>query len=466
MSPFPLLRDPMKLVYYALITILLWSYWRALKRSRDKRTPFTPIMGWLVGLGYFVVAPLTILVLHGGYQIPDYYEANVRYASVDLSDARYLIPMIVIWLSLIFAFQSVSLLRPRKESAWSASDLPVQDRKLRRALFLTLGLSILDSVFTVWRSGGLESFLISHWYLRQQESFAKFGDLFVVYAQLSLANQILFIAAAVLFTARQLQLRTSAWRMFSLIGLGLLVQMAMTGNRIFIAFYGLSFLTACWAYQRKKLIAAVLLVSPLILLFFSAWGTFRHDLTSIAADVPGYVEKDMDSRLMTTLMDTTEGANVMQLIHIVNDFGDKFQFFYGSTYAKGITFLVPRVLYPNKPENYPVQIAKLYEPGEVTSFGTTQLGELYANFGVFVVLLLPSFTIMILFLSAKLTPKIESHALLLAVLFLLMISFARASFEDNFITFVFTVVLMWGLRLQRGLYHTVHLAPLRQLAQT
>jgi len=177
------------------------------------------------------------------------------------------------------------------------------------------------------------------------------------------------------------------------------------------------------------------------------------------------VDREIDSQVTTTLMDTTEGASVMQLLHIVNDFGDKFDFFYGSTYIKAITFLVPRALYPNKPENYPVQIAKLYEPGEVTSLGTTQLGELYANFGAFVFLLLPSITIIILFLSAKLTPNMESHALLSAVLFLLMISFARASFEDNFITFVFAVVLMWGLRLQRGLYRTVHIAPLCQLAQ-
>jgi hypothetical protein len=454
----------MRLLYFPLLAVLLWSYWRALKRARDQRTPFTPIMGWLVGLGYFVVAPLTILVLHGGYEIPDFYEANARYASVNLSDVRYLIPMLVIWLSLLLAFQSVALLRPQKESSWSAGDLPLDDRKLRRAIFITLGFSVLDSVFAVWRSGGLESFLLSHWYLRQEESVSRFGDLFVLYAQMSLANQIVFTAAVALFTARQLQLRKSEWRFFTLIGFALVLQMAMSGNRIFIALYGFSFLTACWSYQRKRLIGAVLVLSPLVLLFFGAWASFRHDLSSIVEDLPGYVERDIDSRVMTTLMDTTEGTNVMQLIHIVNDFGNKFDFFYGSTYSKALTFLVPRALYPNKPENYPAQIAKLYEPGEVTSFGTTQLGELYANFGVFVVLLLPSFTIMILFLSAKLTPKMESHALLLAVLFLLMVSFARASFEDNFITFVFTLVLMWGLRLQRGLYRTSQLTPLHQLA--
>jgi hypothetical protein len=446
----------MRLVYYPLIVVLLWSYWRALKRARDPRTPFTPIMGWLVGLGYFVVAPLTILVLRGGYQIPDFYQANARYASVSLSDVRYLIPMLVIWLSLLLAFQSVLLLRPQKKSSWSAAELPLNDRRLRRAVFFTLTLSILDCLFTVWRAGGLESFLISHWYLRQEESVARFGDLFVLYAQLSLANQVVFTAVAALFTARQLQLRKSEWRILALIGFGLVLQMVISGNRIFIALYGLSFLTACWTYQRKRLVGAILLLSPLALLFFSAWASLRSDLSSIAEKLPGYVERDIQSRAMTTLMDTTEGASVMQLIHMVNDFGDKFNYLYGSTYSKAITFIVPRVLYPDKPQNYPVQIAKLYEPGEVTSLNTTQLGELYANFGVFTVLLLPFVTIMILLLSTALTEKIEDHALLLTALFLLLIWFARSSFEDNFIMFIFTAALIWGLRLQQGLYSARH----------
>src|SRR6266550_5804251 len=254
----------MRFLYFPLLGFLLWSYWRALNRARDERTPFTPLMGWLVGLGYFVVAPLTLLVLHGGYQIPDFYQANGRYASVNLSDIRYLVPMLVVWLSLFFSFQSVVLLRPRQMSVWRAWDLSLNEEKLKKAIALTLGLSILDSVFAVWRSGGMESFLISHWYLRQEESFARFGELFVLYAQLSLANQILFIAAAALFTARNLQLRKSEWRFAIIIGLGLILQMIMSGNRIFIALYGLCFLTACWSYQRRKLIGTVLLISPLV----------------------------------------------------------------------------------------------------------------------------------------------------------------------------------------------------------
>lgn len=455
----------MRFLYFPLLAVLLWSYWRAIKCARDERTPFTPLMGWLVGLGYFVLAPLAILVVHGGYRIPDVYEANARYASVDLSDARYIIPMFVVGLALFLAFQVVVLIRPEKRPDWTTSDLPLNERKLRRIIVVTLGLSFVDWVFTIWLAGGIEPFLVSHWYLRQVEYFAKYGDAFVLYAQLALGNRIVFTAVAALFTARQLHLRKSEWKFFVLIALGLILEMVISGNRIFIALYGLSFLTACWIYGRKKLISASLLLLPVALLFFSAWAFFRHNLSSVAEDLPDYVERDLGNRVMPTLMDTTEGQSVMQLLHIIDDFGTKFDYFYGSTYLKTVTFIFPRALYPNKPENYPGQIAKLYEPGEVTSLTTTQLGELYANFGVFTVLLLPFFTCMILLLSSYLVGKIENHALLLTVLFLIMIWFARSSLEDNFITFVFSAVLVWGLRLQRGLYHASRPLPVYHLAE-
>ena len=53
-------------------------------------------------------------------------------------------------------------------------------------------------------------------------------------------------------------------------------------------------------------------------------------------------------------MDATEGASVMQLLHMVNDFGEKFNYLYGLSYTKAVTFIVPRSLYPSKPQNFPV----------------------------------------------------------------------------------------------------------------
>lgn len=441
----------MRIIYFFFLGTLLWSYWKALTRLAGERVSLTPILGWMAGLGYFLVVPLALLVLNNGYTIPSFYSSHSSYASVDLARGTYFLPMLVIWLALLISFQAILLLTPRPTPEEARRELLINEQKLKRVLLITFGLAMVDHVATIWMAGGLESFLVAHWYLRQEETLARFGDAYVLYMRMSLANSIVFTAAAALYTARELQRRKIEWRFSSFIVLALLLQLMMSGNRIFIALYGLSFLMSCWIYRRKKPILVLLVLSPAILSLFSAWAYFRHNLTSITEDIPTYMEADLGNRPMTTLMDTTEGASVMQLLHMINDFGGKFDYFYGLSYSKAVTFVLPRRLYPSKPQNFPVLIARLYEPGEDTSLGTTQLGELYANFGVLSVLVLPFVTVLILLLSDKLAQRIERRALLSAVLFLLLIWFARSSFEDNFITFLFAWILIWGLRMEQSL---------------
>jgi oligosaccharide repeat unit polymerase len=412
-------------------------------------------MGWMAGLGYFFLAPLTLLVLNGGYAVPAFYQANDSYSSVNLSDSTYFLPMMVIWLAAFFTFGAVIVLTPRYQNDRDDPPPPLNEGKLKQVMLLTWGIALLDYGITIWLSGGLAAFLVTHWYLRQTEFFTRFGEQYVLYAQLTQANFVVFTAAAALYTARTLERRKFNWRFGALIAFALVVQMVMSGNRIFIALYGLSFLVSCWVYRRKRVIFALVALSPVVFLFFSVWASVRANLSALSEKLPAYVEQDLSSRVMTTLMDTTEGTSVMQLLHMVNDFGTKFDYLYGLSYTKAVTFILPRSVYPSKPQNFPVLMAQFYEPGEETSLGGTQLAELYANCGVLSVALLPAITVVILLFSEKLTRKIDKHMLLSAVLFLLFIWYARSSFEDNFITFMCAQFLIWSLKLERRLVATV-----------
>jgi len=404
----------------------------------------------MLGLGYFVLAPLTLLTLNGGFTQPAVYNANDRYNSVSFSNATYLLPLLVIWLAMLFAFVSVIVLTPPYHGSKDDPPLlPLSEKGLKRAILVTWAIALLDYGITIWLSGGLTAFLVTHWYLRQSEFLRSFGQQYVLYTQLTLANFVVFTCVAALYTACLLGRRRFSWRFCGLIALAMLLQMVMTGNRIFVALYGLSVLVSCWVYGRKKIILACLALSPVIFLVFSAWGSLRGDLGAFSERLPAYVEQDLGNRAMTTAMDTTEGASVMQLLHMVNDFGGKFDYLYGLSYTKAVTFMVPRSLYPSKPQNFPVLMAQLYEPGEETSLGGTQLAELYANFGVFSVLILPAITVLILLLSEKVIRNIERHVLLSAVLFVLCVWYARSSFEDNFVTFLMAQLLIWVLRLER-----------------
>jgi oligosaccharide repeat unit polymerase len=439
-----------------MVISLHWSYWKALSRLRWKRLALTPALGWMAGLGYFLLAPLTLLVLNGGFIQPAFYGSNDRYSSVNLSDSKYLLPMLVIWLAALFTFQVVIALTPEYRSDKDDShSLRFNEKRLKRAILVTWAIALLDYGITIWLSGGLTAFLVTHWYLRQTEFLTTFGGQYVLYTQLMQANFVVFTGVAALYTAWLLERRRFSWRFCGLIAFAMLLQMVMTGNRIFVALYGLSVLVSCWIYGRKKIILACLALSPVILLVFSAWASLRGDLGAFSEKLPAYVEQDLGDRATTTLIDATEGASVMQLLHMVNDFGEKFNYFYGLSYTKAVTFIVPRSLYPGKPQNFPVMMAQLYEPGQQTSLGGTQLAELYANFGVLSVLLLPAITVLILLLSERLTRNIEKHVLLSAVLFVLFIWYARSSFEDNFVTFVCAQFLMWSLKLGRGVCPTL-----------
>ena len=66
------------MIYFFLVGTLLWSYWKALLRLRAESCPLTPILGWMAGLGYFLLLPLTLLVLNGGYTIPSRCETSAR----------------------------------------------------------------------------------------------------------------------------------------------------------------------------------------------------------------------------------------------------------------------------------------------------------------------------------------------------------------------------------------------------
>lgn len=442
----------MRAVYFILQASLLLGFWKAVCRLRATNRVLTPILGWVVGLGFFILAPLTLLVVNGGFEFPSFYGMSDRYAKVDLSNSSYLIPFIVIWMSLLFSFMIVIFCLPRTSSRHRRLEVDIDDQRVRRIIFVTAGLALLDYSVTIWLSGGIGTLLISNWYFRGTEFGAHFGESYILYSWLSQANQTIFTAAAALYAHIGIKRGQVNWRLFGLILLLFLLHIAVQGDRIFFALYLISIMTSSWLYRRKKLVAILLTVAPALALVFSAWAYFRNDLARIGENISVYAQQDLGNRATLYFMDAFEGSDTVILFHVINDFGYRYKYMYGESYARVLFFMIPRRVFPKKPPGFSVQIAALYEPGETTSFATTQLGELYANFGPISVMLLPLITLLILRLSNKLMQKIEKHILLSALLFLLFLWSVRATFEESFITLLLAIFLIWGLRLAQGLW--------------
>ncbi len=434
-----------------MIAILLGSFWKVLVKLRHDELALTPILGWVLGLAFFILAPLTLIVVHGGYEIPPFYEVNDSYSRVDLSTGEFLIPIIVVWASLLFSFLAVLFFTPTSGEWRQRIRAPINESSLKRAVIVTAGLAIFTYITMIQMVGGVGVFLVSHWYNRQEELVARLGDVYVLFSQLSQANQILFTAAAVLLTHLQVKRRKFDRRFSVLVLFFFLLQIAMTGNRIFFALYLMSFAASCWLYRSKRPLAILFLVAPVLIFIFSAWNYFRNDLSAIGRDVSVYAESDLGNRSVTSLMDAFEGVDTMILLHMINDFGTKYDYLYGGSYARVLYFLVPRSIYPEKPSGFSVRMAAVYEPGNLGSLAVTQFGECYANFGPFSLLLFPLATVIIMKFSAGSAGQMQNHALLSAVVFVLFIWVARSSFEDNFITFVLAFILSRSLRLEKGL---------------
>jgi hypothetical protein len=328
---------------------------------------------------------------------------------------------------------------------------------------LTVALALVGYAVTIWLVGGFAAFLLSNWSGRVTDLLADLGDRYALFLWICQANQIILTAAAVLYTHAEAREGKVQWRFSLFLVFVFLLHIAFQGERIYLALYLLSLLASCWLYRRKKLIAGLVLAAPVLAAVFSAWAYFRNDLSNIGDNVAVYADADIENRTVTWLMDACDGDDMMFLFHVIQDFGDKYDYLYGTTYARAAYFAIPRSWFPEKPHGFNLQLAELYEPGQSTSFAATQLGELYANFGLLSVLLLPGLTLAILLLSNRLRPWAERHPLVFTELFLLFIWSARSTLEDQFITFLFAFLLARCLGLDHGSGPSIPMTPVQPL---
>lgn len=440
----------MNAFYCLLLAILLTAYCFALRRVKRHSAGLTPLLGWMVGLGFFLLAPLTILTLRGGYEMPASEGISEEWTKINLSNPVFFRPYLIVWLAIMLTCLAASLASNAAGESGAAEPV-ISMRKLERVIRITMALSLVDWAVLIWLVGGISEFVVSHWYLRNEALAARLGGSFTLYIRISLANQLLFTGAAALHSGLGLRRRKPRWSFSALMFVFLLMEMVMSGNRIFIAFYLLAFAASSWIYGRRKLIAVLLIASPALVVLFSAWGMVRHDLSKIPGAIADRGEAEVSEQALGSVMHATEGAAVMLLLHMVNDFGGRFDYLYGSTYGRVFTFWLPRSVYPSRPLDFTNQAAIYYLPGEPTSLCSTALGEACANFGPASIAVLPLFTLAVAGYTKYLARGPGGRPLLSAVSFVVLIWFARCTFAENVFNLIEVAALIWVLRLERGL---------------
>jgi hypothetical protein len=439
----------MRFVYLPMLAVLLVTYGCVLNRVKKNSAGLTPILGWLTGLAYFLMIPLTVITLNGGYKSPKSYDMS-DWGDINLSNPNFFRSYTWVWLSIMLACAVAYFLCPALPEK-SSNDDAAKNKGLERAMLVMIGLAVVDWAVMIMLVGGVEAFLISHWYTRVEDLSEQYGTAFVLFDHANEVNQVVFSAAAALYTSLGLKNRTTKLGFTVLILVFLLAEIVMSGNRIFFALYLLAFLTSCWVFNRKKILATMVLVAPLIALIFGLWAAVRHDLTDIAESTTMYVKDDsVNDRVATGLIGVTEGTDVVLMMHVIDDFGRRFDYLYGSTYGRILTSLVPRSLYPHRPRDFTVVAASLYEPGANTSLNATALGEAYANFGVCGFALLPIVTWIACRYTDRQTATGRSNSLVSAVAFVMFIWFARVTLAESLILFLGAWIFIWIFRFDKA----------------
>jgi len=159
--------------YLFLLAILLATYISVLNRVKRYSAGLTPLLGWLMGLGFFLLVPLTILTLHGGYEMPPADGITEAWSKVNLANPVFFRPYAVIWLSLMLT--CLAAYQFGASPACLESNRTISIPKLERVLRITMALSIVSWATMVWLVGGFAEFAVSHWYLRNVALAERYG---------------------------------------------------------------------------------------------------------------------------------------------------------------------------------------------------------------------------------------------------------------------------------------------------
>jgi oligosaccharide repeat unit polymerase len=288
------------------------------------------------------------------------------------------------------------------------------------------------------------------WYLRDLDNVNSFGKVFVLFQYFEIALQILLSALSAQVLTSPIKKTKKIWLSIWLLFL-MIINVFFSGNRIYFAL--LIIYLGCFLLLKRhyKKIIKLAIVMPFVLLFFSLWTSLRADLGSPSETYKKYVENisNDDQASMSFIANITELSNVMLLIHITKDYGGKYDFLYGATYSRALTFIVPRSLYVNRPENFSKIIAEKYEPGADTSLSSTVIGEMYANFGIFSIVLLPTFTALVCFISRRYAKFLNSKPLTNIIFFMFFVWLSRSTFSENFIAFSLAYFLIIALKIEK-----------------
>lgn len=436
------------IVWFKLLTIILIVlYILAFFNLKKKGYAFSPIFAFLIGIFYFIIIPFSLFAIVGDFQLNPASGAKGYWTSINLNDEYFTFPFLITW-TLLAGVAILVLVYPVSNNNKEPKKnylLEINQSNYNRIIYL-LNFSVIfilmEWIFKFVEFGGISSYFELHWYMRNEILFSDFGRLYVYINKFTQANLIIYTALSSLITlvyfGSEKKAKGRNVLLLFIIIFHLLI-IIMTGNRIYFALYLLHVAFGLVVFNRYRYIIIGTILLPIFLVIFSAWSYTRSQLSNLDVALGNYFNslKTVDNSLISMLIDITEGANVLVAFHIIKDYGNIYEFLNGGTYTRIFTSFLGN---SDTLETFTVIMGKNYMPGTNVSLNSTVIGELYANFGLLTLFILPIITLIFLFFSGKF--NINSNPILSIIACVLVGWFVRSVFSDNFIILIISLIIV------------------------
>ena len=398
-----------------VISLLISVVWL---RHRKRRLDM--VAGLVVGNIFFALVPMLMVPLFGEIVAEGLPIEPFTYASP--SFGLYVLMFSIAFiladeLSRLLAAnwrRPITIVRPPRDTTFSEF----------RYVFVFATISLL---ITFFNSGKLSG---AHW-----AAHADTGIIGSILSVLALSLRSYLFAHAII------ALREHRARTMLIMIVFTVLDIILTGNRI-TALYLAFAVFFSGAFSYKTLIPTTVIIFPVGFILAVFYPAFRGVVWSQFGGFSGFTEafKYVWINGLPTAFDLSniyklfEGGNVVVFQYIFETFGHSHAFLYGETViVKPLTFLIPRVIFPDKPLGLGTRLGNDIFGFQGLSLNSLMLGEFYANFGW----LAPLAILVIISVVQTLLRGIHTFQEKQYQLSLFVIAFSSWRHEFNYIFFSF-----------------------------
>lgn len=405
------------------ILIFLFSFYIVKKNKNDYL-----VIGSIFGLIYFNIVPFGIFLINNGTIGLD-IESVARWAVV--KDASLYFDYIMeYFLGIFLMLFSIYFYGKINIKKYSEINFTQHSNMLPSNKSITI-LLLVFFIMNLFKDSMIPT-NITHWAEKAEYFNHRFGTIAQIY------NFFLFGLKFFL-----LIVITNLFKINPKLATILLISTAFidiffSSNRIFSLVVGLILFILFFKNKYFKSIFLLGILAIPLTIFMTLWPYIRSTMSYMSfGDAAIKSLKFLDNTealILNTIFDMVEGADFLVSFAIIQDFPEKYNFFYGTSLLKVFTFFIPRSLWENKWDSIAVVMAQIYHPyTKGFSLNTTLFGEIYANTGLLGLLIIPCVLLLILSFSFIFLKKIyitlDFSFFAFAIIFISM----RANFSDAFL---------------------------------